>query len=69
MKYEPTLRGKLSSVFMSIMLVTLISGCSTTRSKSQIPELLLKAKGLSFNKEQKVFVGLLLNKINDYEAK
>ena len=69
MKYEPTLRRKLSSVFMSIMLVTLISGCSTARSQSQIPELLLKAKDLKFNREQKVFVGLLLNKLNDCEAK
>jgi hypothetical protein len=49
--------------------VTLITGCSTTRTQSEVPDLLLKAKALNFNKEQKTFVGLLLHRINYYESR
>lgn len=69
MRSANRLNRKLSGVFMSIMLVTSTSGCWTTRSHSQVPALLLKAKTLGFNKEQKEFVGALLHKINDCESR
>lgn len=69
MRSANRLNRRLLSVFTAIMLVTSTSGCLATRTHSKIPVLLLKAKTLNFNKEQKEFVGDLLHIINDCEAK
>jgi len=69
MRSASTWSRKLFVVFTATMLVTSTSGCLTSRTHSRIPALLLKAKTLNFNKEQKEFVGQLLHQLNDCESK
>jgi hypothetical protein len=69
MTYASILNGRLLAVFTAITLATSTGGCLTSQNHSKIPALLLKAKGLNFNKEQKEFVGQLLHELNDYESK